>query len=213
MHYLICGKCGHYNEVKSEYLVFCSNCKKKLENNYSDWSNRNPDKTFEDFKEIICTTESPNHSNEKTKTKKVKGLKYWIGFTIGFAIFLVIGQLGGEKIAELLRKPAFDKALMATASEINKSCPIMVDNETRLDNTIALPEKVFQYNYTLISTVKDSIDIEVLKSYLEPILKNFVRTSPDMQTMRENKTSLNYYYKDMNGSHILTITIRPEDYK
>jgi acetyltransferase-like isoleucine patch superfamily enzyme len=200
----------HYNEVKSEYLIFCSNCNKKLENNYSDWSNRNSDKTFEDFKEIICTTEK---FNKNTNKPKVKGLKYWIGFTVAFAIFYAIGQLGGEKIAELFRKPAFDKALMEVAKEINKSCPIMVDNETRLDNSIALPDKVFQYNYTLISTLKDSIDIEVLKSYLEPNLKNFVKTNPDMQTMRENKTTLKYYYKDMNGSHILTITVRPEDYE
>lgn len=213
MHYLICGKCGHYNEVKSEYLIFCSNCNKKLENNYSDWSNRNSNKTFEDFKEIICTTEKSNKNNENTNKPKIKGLKYWIGFTVAFAIFYAVGQLGGEKIAELFRKPVFDKVLMEVANEINKSCPIMVDNETRLDNSIALPDKVFQYNYTLISTLKDSVDIESLKSYLEPNLKNFVKTNPDMQTMRENKTTLKYYYKDMNGSHIVTITIRPEDYK
>jgi hypothetical protein len=213
MHYLICGKCGHYNEVKSEYLIFCSNCNKKLENNYSDWSNRNSDKTFEDFKEIICTTEKPNNNSEKTKSKKVKGLKYWIGFTVAFAIFYAIGQLGGEKIADFFRKPAFDKALMETASEINKSCPIMVDNETRLDNTIALPEKVFQYNYTLINIAKESVDTEEMKSYLEPNIQNFVKTNPDMQTMRENNTTLKYYYKDMNGLHLFTIEIKPEDYK
>jgi hypothetical protein len=39
---------------------------------------------------------------------------------------------------------------MAAANELNKSCLMMVDQDTRLDNAVALPENVFQYNYTLI---------------------------------------------------------------
>ena len=40
--------------------------------------------------------------------------------------------------------------MMAAASEINKTCPIMVDQYTQLDNALALPDNSFQYNYTLI---------------------------------------------------------------
>jgi hypothetical protein len=211
MNYLICGKCGHFNEVKSEYLIFCESCNKKLENNYSDWKKRNSDKTFDDFKEIICTTENPNLHHAKGKTQP-KGLKYWIGFTVAFAIFYAIGHFGGEMIVDYFKKPLFDKALMETANEINKSCPIMVDNETRLDNTTALPEKVFQYNYTLINITKDLIDIDEFQSAMEPTIKNLVRTSPDMKLMRDNNTTLKYFYKDMNGEHLLTIWVKPEDY-
>jgi hypothetical protein len=211
MNYLICGKCGHFNEVKSEYLIFCESCNKKLENNYSEWKKRNSDKTFDDFKEIICTTEDPSVNQSKGK-KKPKGLKYWIGFGVAFAIFYAIGHFGGEMIVDLFKKPLFDKALLETANEINKSCPIMVDNETRLDNTMALPEKVFQYNYTLINTTKDLIDIDELQSAIEPNIKNFVRTNPDMKQMRDNNTTLKYFYKDMNGEHLLTIWVKPEDY-
>lgn len=213
MHYLKCNNCGHYNEVKTEYLVFCSNCNKKLDNNYSDWTKRNSDKTFDDFKQQFCTTEKTNTEKSAHKTKKVKGLKYWIGFAVAFAIFYAIGQIGGEKLVGLFRKPAFDKAMMETASEINKSCPIMIDNATRLDNAIAMPDNVFQYNYTLISMVKDSINVDELKNYLEPTITNFVKTNPDMQTMRDNDVTVNYYYKDMQGVYLLTISVKPEQYK
>ncbi len=37
---------------------------------------------------------------------------------------------------------------MEIASEINKSCPMMIDKETQFDNALAMPGKVFQYNYT-----------------------------------------------------------------
>jgi len=213
MHFLKCNNCGHFNEVKTEYLVFCAKCNKKLDNSYTEWTKRNSDKSFEEYKQLICTTEKNDLSNELPKTKKIKGLKYWIGFAVAFAIFYAIGQIGGEKLAGLFRKPAFDKALMETASEINKSCPIMIDNATRLDNAIALPNDVFQYNYTLVSMIKDSINIDELKSYLEPTITNFVKTNPDMQTMRDNKVTVNYYYKDKAGVYLFTISVKPEQYE
>lgn len=213
MHYLKCNNCGHFNEVKTEYLVFCANCNKKLDNSYSEWTKRNSDKSFEDYKQLICTTEKSDLAKDLPKSKKIKGLKYWIGFAVAFAIFYAIGQIGGEKIAGLFRKPAFDKALMETASEINKSCPIMIDNATRLDNAIALPENVFQYNHTLVGMIKDSINITELENYLKPTITNFVKTNPDMQKMRENKVTVNYYYKDKTGVYLFTISVKPEQYK
>lgn len=213
MHYLKCNHCGHFNEVKTKYLVFCESCSKKLDNTFNEWANRNPDKSFEDYKQLICTTEKTDLSKELHKTKNIKGLKYWIGFAVAFSVFSVIGQIGGEKLAGLFRKPAFDKALMETASEINKSCPIMIDNATRLDNAVALPNDVFQYNYTLVSMTKDSVNIDELKAYLEPAITNFVKTNPDMQTMRDNKVTVNYYYKDREGVYLFTISVKPEQYE
>ncbi len=213
MHYLKCNNCGHFNEVKTEYLIFCSNCNKKLETNFSDWIKRNSDKTFDDFKQQFCMTEKTDIEKSVSKTKKVKGLKYWIGFAVAFVIFSAVGQIGGEKLAGLFRKPAFDKALMEAASELNKSCPIMIDNATRLDNAIAMPGNVFQYNHTLISMAKDSTNIDELKDYLEPTITNFVKTNPDMQTMRDHDVTVNYYYKDMQGVYLFTISVKPEQYK
>ncbi len=213
MHYLKCNNCGHLNEVKSEYLVFCAICNKKLDNRYAEWIKHNSDKSFEDYKQLICTTEKSDVPKEMPKSRKMKGLKYWIGFTVALAIFSAIGQIGGEKLAGLFRKPAFDKALAETASEINKSCPIMIDNATRLDNVIALPDDVFQYNYTLISMTKDSINIDDFKEYLEPKITNFVKTNPDMQTMRDNKVTVNYYYQDKAGVYLFTISVKPGQYE
>lgn len=213
MFYLKCKNCGHLNEVQSEYLIFCSSCDKKLDDNYSDWKKRNPDKTLDDFKQLICISKSDiQKTNTKTKTKP-KGLKYWIGFAVAFAIFYAAGQLGGEKLLSIFKKPAYDKVLMNIASELNESCPIMVDNMTRLDNAITLPDKVFQYNYTIINLVKDSIDLDKIKSNLEPTITNYVKTNPDMQTMREYETTFKYSYKDMNGVFLFDITVKPEQYK
>ena len=209
MHFLKCNNCGYFNEVKTEFLIFCSKCNKKLEGNYSDWSKRNSDKTFDDYKQLICTKEANESPGGETKSNKPKGLKYWIGFALGFGLFYIIGYYA----VDFFKKPAFDKALMETASEINKSCPIMVDNATRFDNAAALPDKVFQYNYTLVNMVKDSIKIEDLKKYLEPTIVNFVKTNPEMETLRDYNTTINYYYKDKVGIYLFTISVKPEQYK
>ncbi|WP_320019299.1 hypothetical protein [Labilibaculum manganireducens] len=213
MHYLKCNNCGHLNELKSEYMTFCTKCSKKLENNYSDWKNRNSDRSFDEYKQVVCTTEAIESLKEIPKSKQRKGLKYWIAFAVAFAIFYAVGQIGGESLAGLFRKTTFDKALMEMAGELNKSCPIMVDNATRLDNAVALPDNVFQYNYTLISMSKDSVNIEELKSYLEPTIINSVKTNPDMQGMRDNKVQMKYYYKDKWGVYLFTIAVKPEQYE
>ena len=213
MHYLKCNNCGHLNELKSEYMTFCTKCSKKLENNYSDWKIRNSDQSFDEYKQAVCTTEAIESLKEIPKSKQRKGLKYWIAFAVAFAIFYAIGQIGGESLAGLFRKTTFDKVLMEMAGELNKSCPIMVDNATRLDNAVALPDNVFQYNYTLIGMNKDSVNIEELKSYLEPTIINSVKTNPDMQGMRDNKVKVNYYYKDKSGVYLFTISVKPEQYE
>ncbi len=209
MHFIKCSNCGHFNEVKTEYLIFCSQCNKKLENNLTDWRKRNSDKSFDDYKQLICTTETNETSKVKVKSSRPKGLKYGIAFAVAFGLFFMIGYFA----VGFLEKPTYNKAMMEIASEMNKSCPIMIDNATRLDNSIVLPDNVFQYNYTLVNMTKDSIMIDDLKNYLEPTIINFVKTNPDMKKMRDFKTTVNYYYKDKTGVYLFTISVKPEQYE
>lgn len=213
MHFLECSKCGHFNEVKSEYLVFCSNCNKKLENNYSAWIARNSDSTFEDFKNQVCTTTPYAPAKPGEKKVRIKGLKYWIGFAAVFALFYVIGNFAGEAIVGVIKKPNIEKALQETAQEINKNCPMIIDSETQLDNAIALPGNIIQYNYTLINVVKETINIEEIRHFLEPTIINYVKTQPEMKVMRDNKTTFNYSYRDKNGVFLMLIKVSPNLYE
>ena len=109
--------------------------------------------------------------------------------------------------------PGYDKQLMYAASELNKSCPFMVDESTRLDNAVAMPGKVFQYNYTLLQVSKEELDIDTLKKYLEPDVINSVRTSPDLKPFRDNEVTMSYSYKDKAGVFVYKFSVTPDMYK
>jgi hypothetical protein len=213
MLYLKCTNCGHYNELKTEYITFCTNCNKILPDNFQDWKKRNPEKSLNDFKNLVCIANKETPIQKKNKSKWPMSAKVGIGFAIFFAVFYAIGQIGGEYLSSLLRGPVYEKQIMEIASELNKNCPIMVDNATRLDNATPLPDKIFQYNYTIISMVKDSINIDQLKNNLEPSIINFVKSNPEMKMVRDNKYTINYSYRDKNGVFLFTISVTPEVYK
>jgi len=109
-------------------------------------------------------------------------------------------------------KPSFESQLKEAANEANKSCPMMIDKETRLDNTMALPGNKFQYSYTLVNYVKDSVNADQLQKALQPGILNGVKTNPDLKIYRENKVTMVYSYYDKNKAFITTINITPDLY-
>ena len=142
---------------------------------------------------------------KETKFQKKKILTSVVTVITFFISYYAVQQI-------FFTPPSYDKMMMEVASELNKTCPMMIDSETRLDNAISIPENVFQYNYTLINMDKESVDVNEMKKYLEPTIINNVKTNPQMKIQRDNKTTINYYYKDKNGQHLLTISVTPDKY-
>ena len=99
------------------------------------------------------------------------------------------------------------------ASDLNKSCPIMVDKYTRLDNAVALPYNVFQYNYTLVANEKVGLNIDTVRKYIEPGIINNVKTNPEMKIFRDLGTTIEYKYCDKNGVFVLIISVTPNMYR
>jgi hypothetical protein len=102
--------------------------------------------------------------------------------------------------------------MMSAANELNKSCPLMVDQDTRLDNAIALPDNKFQYNYTLVNFEKESLNVDELKGNLVPSIINNVKTNPGMKIFRDNNATIVYSYKDKKSIFLFEIIITPDQY-
>ena len=160
MNKAICKECGFENTSVSKYCKDCGYELQKIE-----------------IPEVARVPENTKKANNNSK--KILGLA--IGAIATVLIFYSVNHF--------IFNPSIDKSMMAVASELNKSCPMMVDSETQLDNAIALPNSVFQYNYTLVNIEKSQTDTLMLKTYLEPIILNqsfyfhFLKENcPDMLT-------------------------------
>jgi hypothetical protein len=133
-------------------------------------------------------------------------LKKTVGILAIFGLVYIVYFL-------FVRKASFDDNLKEIALELNKTCPKMIDKETRLDNALAIKGNIFQYNYTLLNILKDSMDIELYKASVEPSIVNNVITNPDLETFRKNKITLIYNFKDELNNHITRIIVGPKKYK
>ncbi|MFZ4454730.1 MAG: zinc ribbon domain-containing protein [Bacteroidales bacterium] len=181
-----CGKCDTNNPDNSKY---CMNCGYEIEKKISQET----------------TTLSSIPVKEKSNKKRLATI---IGAAIGIAIMFNL-----QYFVFKTQSPSIDTALQQFASEINKSCPIMIDSETRFDNAIALPNKMFAYNFTLINLQKETVDTLQIRNQIEPRIINIVKTNPEMEYVRARKVNLSYNYKDKNGVYLFQIVVTPKQYE
>ena len=181
---IICSNCQAENDGKSKYCSICG------------------------FKLPITENQNIETEVEKLKLAKPKrkfDLKTFIGFMVGFIIMFFVSQS--------LFKPSIDKQLSEMASEMNKTCPMNVDEYTTLKNVVALPNKTVQYNYILVGITKAEVKLDTVKKYLFPGVLQNVKTNPGMKLFRDNKVTLNYYYSDKDGKFVTEYIVKPEMYE
>ncbi|MDR0755273.1 MAG: zinc ribbon domain-containing protein [Prevotellaceae bacterium] len=152
----------------------------------------------------FCSNCGYEFNSKKIFNKNKKnGITFVIAF---FSIYFIVKLL-------FFNAPSINRELLQIADEMNKMCPVMINRDTRLDNTIVKPDNVFQYNYTLVNMSKDNVDTAELKSIFEPNIVNSLKGSPEMQYQRNNNVTLNYSYKDKNGYQLFILSISADRYK
>lgn len=145
-----------------------------------------------------------NAQEKKDRVKKRVGLA--VGIAVGVSVSVLLNHY-------VFGSSSFDEVMVKAAEELNKDCPVMLDQETRLDSASVPSENNFMYHYTLVNWVKDSIDANAFKSAMEPIILESVKTNPEMKIYRENKTTMAYSYYDRNGNFLTEIKITADQYQ
>jgi len=179
------NKCHNCGAINSNLSKYCSQCGYELSK--------------------LKSSIKQESNNDKSNSRK-KIIQVIVGICAFIISFFISQKIFNNEID-------YDESLVKVSSEINKNCPITVDKDTRLDNTITLPGKVFQYNYTLLNIEKQQINIDELEKFIRPNVVNNIRTSPDMKSFRDNDVNLSYNYKDKNGEFVLKINVKPSQYK
>lgn len=140
----------------------------------------------------------------KEEIEKKKKRKKSIWFAASFVASFILVQV-------FFSYNTVEKRLQREAEEINKSCPMKLDNDLTLDNAKALPNKTFQYNYT-VNHEKSEIIPDTVKKYLFPSLLENIKTNPDLESFRDHDIIFNYHYVDKKGAFVIDYTITPEMY-
>ena len=128
-------------------------------------------------------------------------------------IAVVVGAIVGFTVVQRFsnQPPSIDQALTATASQLNKNLPMMVDKETRLDNTMPGPDKTIIYRYTLINRSAAEIPKDRLITAIRPQAVANYKTSDSMKYFRNNGVTMQYQYSDKSGVFITKFSIGPKD--
>lgn len=111
------------------------------------------------------------------------------------------------------RSSSPDRTILKFTKEMNKHCPMMIDAETRLDKVNALADNTLHFDYTLIYHVKDSLPVENMKNYMQPMILNKIKTSETLSKFLDKKLTWVYSYNDKNGDFIFNLTYTPEQFK
>jgi hypothetical protein len=104
------------------------------------------------------------------------------------------------------------KELTALVTNYNNACPMMISNDIRMESVNSLPHNTVQYDFTLVSVQKESIDVDALKKSVETEIIASSKTNPSLEAFRDNGSTVIYNYKDSNEKELFEITLTPEMY-
>ncbi len=150
-----------------------------------------------------------NTEQTQKQEKKNKKLKAGIG--------AAIGTIAGSLVVAMLFNPpwkdnSFEGQMKKAAEEINKTCPVQLDEATRLDSASAVSAVGFNYYYTL-DTTRMPMPMDSLRKYLPQHLITSVKNEPDMAAFRKNAVIVKYVYLGPGGDNLFEFAVTPAHYR
>jgi hypothetical protein len=146
-----------------------------------------------------------NHQMSKSASTKAI---VWIcaGALVGYLVLHVgPAYFGGQE------DPRSVKHLGKIADEINRSVPVMIDQETELLPAVGAPGMLI-YNYRLVSYSAAQLDAKKFANGAQQRLKqNACSNAETRDDFLKKGVTLRYSYYDKDKKHIATVDVTPAD--
>jgi hypothetical protein len=127
---------------------------------------------------------------------------------------VVAGYLVWWLIPEYLRKnedPRSSTRLSRIAADLNRSMPVMIDQETEL-MPVQGAEGVLIYNYRLVNYSVAQINRDKFAAGAKQrVSQNACKTADTRDEFLNKGVTLRYNYYDKNKQHIATVDVTPAD--
>ncbi len=136
-----------------------------------------------------------------------EGKKKIVTQVILFMVVFAIAFFGTKYVVSSFNSD--NSELQKAVADMNKDCPKVIDNETRLDSVNTF-DNTFQYNYSLVNFSKGDpkLDIENVKKAIRSSAQENFDVNPAMKSFRDKDVSLKYSYKDKTGKDLFDFTIK-----
>ena len=136
--------------------------------------------------------------------------RLWTALLSGSAL-LIVGAVGRELARDAFRSeptPASRQYLLALAGEINKRCPMAVDEHTEIMN-VGAADSVIIYNYRLIGSSADSETRALIMDTLRPrVVRSACTTPKTRDTLLNAGVAMRYVYYADDRSYIAEFDVR-----
>ncbi|HJU62110.1 MAG TPA: hypothetical protein VJ864_08685 [Candidatus Binatia bacterium] len=132
----------------------------------------------------------------------------WGMVIVAGACFVYLGAPGWFEEKPETRSQEF---LAKIAADINRSVPIMIDQETELMPAVASPGMLI-YNYRLVSYSVTQVDHVRFAAGAKERVKQTACGRPETRdSLLKKGVTLRYSYFDKDKQHIATIDVAPSD--
>ena len=225
--------CGQHIEASEDLAgahSICPSCRKEI-----DVPNIQLDHKQDPLSESPVPPPSPNVPETPTNSETNIGGKILSLVGSGFFFLVVVflsrscGGFIGKQAAEreLSNKSSeqnvlrtndstapnidFELILPEIVTRMNKSMPITVDRDTRINRVSSGPGRKFTYHYSMTRLRMSDFDRNEMISGLRKQLIEGYKNQADLKYFKNNNVTLDYSYVDVDGNHFATISITPED--
>jgi len=113
---------------------------------------------------------------------------------------------------EAKKEIAENYTLSDRARIMNKDCPFIIDDNTRLDSVNSPGANILQNNYTLLNDIVDDIDVVAFQNIFKPEIINYLEGTPETEDFRKNNATLVYKYFDKEKKFVTDIVLLPGEY-
>jgi hypothetical protein len=187
MNKIKCTNCGEENIQGNK---FCNKCGHELPVPVVE------EKKFDPFGDVI---EKIKANKRKNRLAMIFGIIAGVFVISGYIYFVVFGIM--------------DNVINLQVQQQNATCPMMIDEYTRLESVHVVSKKKIKYSYTLVEWEKEQLNLDTVRSYMEPSIMENIRTNPQLAFFKMKDVTFVYSYNDKNDVPVWEYTVTPEMYK
>lgn len=101
--------------------------------------------------------------------------------------------------------------LTKLSEEVNKQCPMVVDNNTVCDSSSYTPSSnTFTYYLSVVNYSTNPNSLSSLKMRMEQLIPQSVQNNPELNHFRSLNVTLDYrYYLGENGQFLFNVSVAP----